>query len=170
MRETITMSDYVVVFDVGVQGYQTWRYAAAPIVFAIVMAGFAVLPSSYLSRFGRPSPGFYRLVIALAATALLAHGVQLLTETRREYNSLSTALRTKHYSVVEGTVADFVPGGPGGHGDETFRVGVVRFRYSAAMITSAFHRTKPYGGPIRDGVNVRIASVNGALVRVEVRE
>jgi hypothetical protein len=164
------MSDYVVVFDVGGEGYQTWRYAVTPIVLAIVMTGFAFLPSSYLSRFGRPSPGFYRLVGALAAIALLAHGVELFTETRREYNSFSTALRTKHYSVVEGPVADFVPGGVGGHGDETFRVGAVRFRYSAAMITSAFHRTKPYGGPIHDALNVRIASVDGAIARLEVRE
>jgi hypothetical protein len=161
---------YSVAFDVGVQGYQTWRYAVTPVVFAIAMTGIAFLPSSSLSRFGRPSPGFYRLVSGLAAIALLAHGVGLLTETRREYNSLSAALRAKHYAVVEGLVADFVPGGPGGHGDETFRVGGVPFRYSAATITSAFHRTKPYGGPIREGLGVRIASVNGAIARPELRE
>ena len=71
--------------------------------------------------------------------------------------------------MTEGVVRDFVPERLGGHGLERFRVGDTRFEYSSSDSKSAFNWTVGNGGPIREGLRVRILDVDGAIARVEIR-
>lgn len=162
------MVDYVVAFDLAREGYTTWRLAIAPAVFGIAMATLAFQSGSFLSVRGRPGPGFYRTLAGMAAVALFGISVSSVAETWTDYKRLVDALRNGRFRVVEGPVTNFIPGGPGGHGSESFRVDSASFAYDAATTTSAFHRTRPYGGPVRDGLRVRIWEVDGAIVRLEV--
>ena len=41
--------------------------------------------------------------------------------------------------------------------------------YSRTDITSAYHLTASEGGPVRNGITVRIADVNSAIARLEIR-
>ena len=76
------------------------------------------------------------------------------------------ALRRGLYVRVEGTVEDFRPD-VGDHG-ESFYVGKHYFDYAASYPTSAYNRTGPHGGLVREGMHVRIADVAGKIARLEI--
>jgi hypothetical protein len=72
--------------------------------------------------------------------------------------------------VVTGCVSDLVPEGPDGHPSERLRVGDHAYTYSSYDLTPAFNRTVPHGGPMRDGLCVRIADLQGRILRLEVAD
>jgi len=55
-----------------------------------------------------------------------------------------------------------------GHQDETFTVNGVRFSYSDFGVTCGFNNSASHGGPIREGLQVRIHYVGNAILRLEV--
>lgn len=61
-----------------------------------------------------------------------------------------------------------------GHDTERFRVGSVSFAYSDYIVESGFNRTSSHGGPIREGLAVRIhysgQPSHATILRLEVRE
>jgi hypothetical protein len=89
-----------------------------------------------------------------------------------EWQALRGALRTGAYRVVEGPVEDFKPMPSSGKGLETFRVRGVEFSLSDFEMTSGFHTTTYNGGPIREGLNVRIAYLpyrrRNVILRLEI--
>jgi hypothetical protein len=112
-----------------------------------------------------------RLYVGLVLTAFVltaAGGAALLVYTWHDYTTLTNALRSNRYRVIEGIVRDFVAEGPDGHPRERFTVGGTSFQYSSSDITSAFHQTVARGGPVRLGMWVRIAAVDGAIARMEI--
>lgn len=84
---------------------------------------------------------------------------------------LQNALANGRYDVVEGPVQNFVPGDRGGHRDESFSVTAggttYLYRYSSSMDEPGFHRS---AGPMRAGMHVRIADVDGHIARLEVKQ
>jgi hypothetical protein len=59
-------------------------------------------------------------------------------------------------SVVEGPIENFHPMPYGGHDTERFTVADVHFAYSDYAVTPGFNQTSSHGGPIREGLQVRI--------------
>jgi len=78
------------------------------------------------------------------------------------------AYRNGDYQTVEGIVTDFHPMPPEGHQDECFSVQDQRFCYSDFDMAVGFHNAASHGGPIRDGVPVRIAYREGRILKLEV--
>ena len=101
--------------------------AASRRVFTYVIAGVGVL-----------------WAIAAGATVYGFHA-----EARSAAKSPATPL-------VEGVVEDFHPAPYEGHEDESFAVNGVRFAYSDYVITGGFRQSSSHGGPIRQGLRVRI--------------
>ena len=56
-----------------------------------------------------------------------------------------------------------------GHSNECFRVKQKTFCYSDYVIGPGFNQTSTHGGPIRPGLPVRIAYLDGYIIRLEVR-
>lgn len=159
------VQEYRLVFDAARHGYTTWRAAILPSCIAVVAALVFVLARSGSSReSGRLYRGLAGLVGALAALGSIA----MLVHTWRDYDNMRTALRQGTYLLVEGQVTDFVPERSDGHPMETFRVGAAHFQYSSSDITPGFNWTAGRGGPIRDGVTVRVVDVNGMIARLEI--
>jgi hypothetical protein len=50
----------------------------------------------------------------------------------------------------------------------TFRVGDVRFAYSDFRVSCGFNNTTSHGGPVREGLHVRIHYVEGIILKFEV--
>lgn len=73
------------------------------------------------------------------------------------------------YSTVEGVVHDFKPMPYEGHQDECFWVKNQKFCYSDYIVQPGFHRSASHGGPIREGLPVRIAYHEGQILRLDVR-
>jgi len=74
----------------------------------------------------------------------------------------------RDYSIAEGTVANFHPMPYSGHQNETFSVNGVEFSYSDYVLVPCFNNTASHGGPIRDGLRVRIAYSGNCILKLEV--
>jgi hypothetical protein len=53
---------------------------------------------------------------------------------------------------------------------ESFCVSGVCFRYSDYVVTAGFNQTSSHGGPIRDGLPVRVTYIGNTIVKLEVVE
>jgi hypothetical protein len=84
------------------------------------------------------------------------------------------ALQSGTDRVVEGPVQEFHPMPYEGHDTERFRVADVRFAYSDYILEGGFNRTSSHGGPIREGLMVRIhysgQPSHATILRLEVRD
>ena len=72
--------------------------------------------------------------------------------------------------MIEGPVMDFHPVPSLGKGDETFVVNGVKFAYSDYVLTAGFHNTASHGGPIREGLVVRIWHFRGRILRLDIKD
>jgi hypothetical protein len=97
-------------------------------------------------------------LLLIAITVGFAHG----------YWKLSSRLNNGNYEVVEGVVTQFVPMSCDGKGNEAFVVSGHSFKYSDFEPSAGFYRSKCFGGPIREGLCVRIADVDGVIARLEI--
>jgi hypothetical protein len=159
--------DYKVLFDVTTAGYKTWP-------FSLFGVGFAIL-GALLDR--------YREHLAMQGPRMLARAFPFLFFwfailwtlvtfgfSFAEYWSMRSAIRDHRFSTVEGTVSQFQPMAYTGHAPERFCVQDTCFEYSDYVLTSGFNNTTSHGGPIREGLRVRIAHVRRKIVRLEVAE
>jgi hypothetical protein len=86
--------------------------------------------------------------------------------TYNEYRAAATALKEGQYSIAEGPVANFVSGPK----QESFTVGNRSFSYSDSIVTAGFRQTASHGGPIHEGLYVRLTYVGNLIVRLEIAE
>jgi hypothetical protein len=77
-----------------------------------------------------------------------------------------------HLAVVQGPVENFHPMPASGHDLERFTVSGVHFAYSDYVVTAGFNQTSSHGGPIREGLLVRISyrgpTTDGEIVKLEI--
>lgn len=156
---------FELVFDADEAGYRQWWFPAVGSIFVVIGLGISIYhrknPSPGRSRWFRVFPylftGFAMIWVAITFAA-----------TFSEYWELRRALRSGQFEVVEGKVVDFVPMPADGHVMERFTVNGHRFEYSDAVPTAGFNNTQSHGGPIREGLIVRIAEVRGKIARLEI--
>ncbi len=158
------------VFDVGQQGYTTWWFPALGLIgvaFGIVLV---IRPAimQRLSHYSGPRTiagdffGLFFLIFALVWTAAC------FFFTFQQYKTAAWHLKTAQYTVVEGPVTDFVPNP---YKDaESFVVNGHRFSYAQAIVTTGFRQTAADGGPIREGLYVRISYSGNLILRLEVAQ
>jgi hypothetical protein len=77
-------------------------------------------------------------------------------------------LESGRYEVVEGVVFDFRPMPPSGHAVEHFCVERKCFNY-AENLTPGFNQTMLNGGPIHEGLTVRIRFTGNNILRLEIK-
>jgi hypothetical protein len=92
--------------------------------------------------------------------------------TFTDYWQLRRALDTGSCAVAEGVVTHFIPAAQSRTHSQTesFSVGAQRFAYSDYVVTAGFHLTSKRGGPIRQGLHVRVHHRNGEIARLEIAE
>ena len=162
------------VYDAAQQGYD-WSLAPIVVVGMIFVASGAVLvyapdtAQRFLPSRGplvreRPifSRSFFGFSILYTAIALAV--------TLAQHWETQNLLRDPRLSVVEGPVTDFVPMPEAGHAMETFRVQGQSFSYSDFVVVSGFHNAASHGGPIHDGLNVRVTHVGDVILKIEVEQ
>ena len=72
------------------------------------------------------------------------------------------------YEVTEGIVSNFDPMPRSGHKMESFTVSGTKFEYSDFVVTPGFNNATSRGGPIHDGLPVRISHVGNVILKLEV--
>lgn len=158
---------YVTVFSAIDHPFKNWWLPAFGLIFiGIGLIGFlaptlfAAVSSSRFTSSSTTRWGF------LLFGAFWTIGVGFCTAT--DSWSATNALKSGDYLTVEGRVSDFTPMPRGGHAEESFTVNGVHFAYSDFEIQAGFNHTSSYGGPIREGLPVRIAYRDGEILRLEV--
>jgi hypothetical protein len=155
---------YETVFDLLQVGYRQWTSPAFGLIFVISGAWLAHRRST------RPAPpGWWSaihpyLYLAFACVWTLV----AFFATYGQYRHMRNALETGRYVTIEGTVRNFVPMPVTGHSMETFEIDGRRYSYSDYVVTAGFNNTQSHGGPIREGLHVRIADVGGHIARLEI--
>jgi hypothetical protein len=165
------MSGYVLVFDVRNVPPFDWTTVAicaslaAVCLFLTVQGRFRTEPersdrSQMLKLVG---------MVGGIVISIVCAGELLLNKAQND--SLKKALDEGAYTRVEGVVEGFIPGDRAGHLDESWRVRsggeVYTYSYRSSVRVPGFHRS---AGPIRGGLQVRIADVNGYIARLEIAE
>jgi hypothetical protein len=82
---------------------------------------------------------------------------------RREKVSL---LNSGRCPIVEGVVINFHPMPASGHGMESFEVAGERFTYADYGVTPCFNHTSLHGGPIRQGLPLKIWYSDNCIIRI----
>jgi hypothetical protein len=154
------MTDYHPVFTV-LQKSAPWQPFV--IVAVIVAIGTVVAVVNVVRRRAR----LFMVLITYAIFLLVAVTVypsgigDMYARAKKSYIS-------GQYSVVEGTVTNFHPMPYSGHQNETFSVNGVQFSYSDYVIVPCFNNTSSHGGPIREGLRVRIAYSDDCILKLDV--
>lgn len=162
------MQTFYTVFDASVRSYSTWR-AALPastmaIVCVVAMGLARRLPNNEKSR------RRFVLIAMVGGIASAFFALLILAVTWDQFSSVRRRLQANDFSIVEGRVANFRPELGDGHPRESFTVGADTFYYSSSDVSSAFHLTHARGGPIASGLCVRMATAQGAILRLEVAQ
>jgi hypothetical protein len=158
----ISQDQYRVVFDLSQKGFQWW-FPAFGLIF---VAGGGIM--IWLGRRNqwprsRKFVGYFMVGFACLWSGLA------FTTMFTEYSNLRSEYRKGQFSVVEGLVSNFRPMPYEGHQQECFTVQSQTFCYSDYVVTGGFSNATSHGGPIREGLPVRVSYIGGAIVRLEVR-
>lgn len=103
----------------------------------------------------------YLVVVFMALTLSPAGVADMYARARETY-------ARGDYATVEGQVSNFHPMPYSGHENEAFSVNGVQFSYSDYVVSPCFSNTASHGGPIREGLRVRIAYSGNCILKLEV--
>jgi hypothetical protein len=158
--------NYEVIFDVAEGGFRNWTFPAFGLIFVAVgifcLKNRKSLPYMFPGQIG-PEDGIKLGIFVLTFSVLWM--VFTFTSTWRDYSVLRNALKDGNVAVVEGRVENFVSVP---HKTERFSVCGASFSYSNYGVTAGFNNTNSSGGPIRDGMWVRIAHLGNSIARLEI--
>jgi hypothetical protein len=159
--------EYRTVFDIATAGYKSWYFPTFGLIFvtagAILVANRKNLPS-WWAKHPRASNVFAFYFFGFAVLWTLVS----FFSTYSQYSSLSKARSASDLRVAEGVVTNFKPMPAIGHAMERFCVSRVCFEYSDYVIAGGFNNTTSHGGPIREGLQVRVSYVGNSIVKLEV--
>lgn len=158
---------YMTVFNVADHPFRNWWFPAFGLIFVAIGSGLVFRPAFFklASPFGIQRSRMFRWFFFLFGCFwTISVAAVVTTDT---WGAIS-ALDSGQFEVVEGRVENFKPMPWQGHSDETFDVNGVRFAYSDYQVSAGFNRYSSHGGPIKEGLPVRIAYKNGEILRLEV--
>ena len=158
----IADNQYRVAFDLFQKGYQWW-FPACGLIFVAIGGVLVWLGRAMNWQPSRRFAGYFMIGFAFLWSELV------FSTTFREYTALRSAYRRSQFSVVEGRVTNFRPMPYQGHQDECFSVQSQTFCYSDYAVTAGFSNSASHGGPIREGLPVRVSYIGTTIVRLEVR-
>ncbi len=159
--------DYKVVFDVASAGYKSWDFPAHGLILVgvgVILISFRKRLPGWWGKHPRVSNVFTFFYFGFAVFWTLIS----FFSTYHNYTSLAEAEKANSVSVVEGVVTNFKPMPVTGHAMEKFCVSGACFEYSDYVITGGFNNTSSHGGPIREGLPVRVTYVRNAIIKLEV--
>ena len=160
---------YEVIYDIQQVRYPGWWIFGVGLFFVCVGTTFFLLRKNQaLSSTFDMSMGFKRDVMPIFAAAFGLLWIVIGGLNYAHFASLRTMARNENVDIVEGKVTDFVPMPYEGHADETFVVGGHRFAYSEYDETKGFNHTRSHGGPMNEGLQVRITYVDDSILKLEI--
>ena len=159
------------VFDAAREGDSIWWFPAFGLIFVAVGALLVFRPA-LMQRYLRSGlQGTFRTIFSwcfFLFALLWTTGSFVITGL--QHHAATSLLSSGQYAILEGPVSNFVPMPYAGHAMESFTVGGRRFSYSDYVVTAGFHNTASHGGPIREGLYVRIAYSGNLILRLDIAQ
>jgi hypothetical protein len=118
---------------------------------------------------GRRKPVLWRTTLGICFFGLTL-SIFVLTVMYLDFRNLRNAYLGGDYIVVEGPVVHFRPMGERGDEKESFSVGSASFEYSPNYLTPGFNQPAYRGGPIREGLWVRVTHHHGVILKLEIKK
>jgi hypothetical protein len=150
--------NYQTVFEITDKGYQWW-FPALGVIGALISIGLRSAPFV-------PHSTKRILTLTLWFSSVWAGGIFLLTYS--QFYLLRKSYRAHEYQVVEGLIEKFEPMPYEGHQNESFTVKGTRFEYSDFAVRPGFSQTSSHGGPIRQGLNVRVCHRGNIILKLDI--
>jgi hypothetical protein len=164
-QATSDAGGYTTVFDVAQSGYRQWPFAAFGQIFVAV--GLALPALIRIGIFRKPPAWMQRWFPRVFLSFAILWTVVAFAGTFIDYRRAVDALQNGEAKVVEGPVAHYWQIA---QKSESFDVQGVRFWYSDGVITAGFNQTAVNGGPIHEGLPVKIWYWHGQILRLQIRE
>jgi hypothetical protein len=160
--------DYQVAYDIQNVMFPVWWIFGIGILFFTVGLGIVFFGDTELLDSIIESSTKQRVVMPILSCVLgsLTIGAGIISYSN--FANLRSAARNGSAEIVEGKVEQFVPMPYEGHAHETFIVNGRYFSYSDFDLTRGFNNTQSHGGPIKEGLQVRITHVDGSIVKLEI--
>jgi len=153
--------DYRTVFVVTEKGFDWW-FPAFGLIFLAIGVALVIFGRRRLWPVRRSWVAYFMVAFSILWTSVA------FVSSFSQYHDAQKAYREGRYAVVEGTVEHFQPMPYEGHSEECFSVKDDRFCYSDYTITAGFNQTASHGGPIREGLPIRIAYNNALILRIDI--
>lgn len=158
---------YVTVFDAADSPFRNLSFLYPG--FVLIAAGaILVLRPKALEMVGLKGlaqrPFFRWFILCFAVLWTFVAGGSILTDA---FNAMHRP-KVGGCEIVEGRVEHFHPMPSAGHDTERFEVKGVAFSYSDYILTAGFNNTSSHGGPIREGLPVRICYRDGEILRLDI--
>lgn len=158
-------AEFELVFDLAEVGYRQWGYTAFGLVAVACSIGLYFLGRSALKT---SFPIFRSTLPKVGLVVSILFTLVAFLPTYVPYHKLRSAYDGGQAVTVEGMVTNFSAENTSQKQPETFEVEGQAFRYSMYLLTPGFNQSRPLGGPLKEGVHVRIAHVDGAIVKLEI--
>ena len=161
-------AEYVTVFEAGLEKHDTIGLSALAVGLALIVVSVLLIINRQ-----RLEKHHGREHVILFTTVFFIFSVTWtiwIATLDEDPHGILKAYREGRFEVVEGAVESFKPMPDYGYKDESFTVNGREFSYSSFEATVGFNHTSSKGGPIEDGIFVRVSHVGNAIVKPEVLE
>ncbi len=154
------MTEYQTVFTVLQKPTPSWFSFVVKVILAVCTA-FAMVAFLKLKT--------HRVAVVIGYVAIVFMVFTLSPAgVANMYSRAREAYLKGNYQVGEGTVSNFGPMPYSGHQNELFSVNGVQFSYSDYVVSPCFNNTASHGGPISEGLRVRVAYSGDCILKLEV--
>jgi hypothetical protein len=156
---------YKTVFDILEHGSFGWLFPVIALMeFALVVLAFTLI---YKGRI--PDFKSWRTLYFFMAFVLIFGLFASYTSSLR-YTRFKTILMSNEASFVEGDITNFRPSPYFSKQPESFTVQNVTFSYHDNIETEGFNNRTSQGGPIHNGIHVRIWYLGNVILKLQIQE
>ena len=159
--------NYHVVFDIADKSTYWWLPIiglVAAVVSIVILVG--LITNKIKSRLFQTRQQAVILSVVISVFSLIlsvSSGLFIYYQHQRILSLI------RQEQVVEGRVENFAPMPYEGKALESFTVDGIKFEYSDFVLSPGFNNTASHGGPIREGLQVRIHYVDNVILKLEIK-
>jgi len=156
------VTEWVTLFDIANVEFRGWNFVNIGLLFVVVGITMKALEARWNVTFTIP----WLANIVFFGSVFWSIGIG--GGMYRQYHNIQTQYTSGAFSSVTGKVEKFTPSSKNRHNVESFFVGDKRFSYSDYILTPGFNNMRENGGPIFEGLFVRVGYIDDVIVRLEV--
>ncbi|PXX34937.1 hypothetical protein [Undibacterium pigrum] len=161
------------IFDITQAGYKSYFFPAQGLIFVVIGAGMIYFhlmrkrkkDLDSQQKKSRPGPWFLFAYFGFACLWT----VFSFKSTYTDYSDLRSAFEQGQCKLVEGKVKNFLTGvKEKGRAEESFDIDDAHFSYSHRVVTAGFNTPVADGGPMKEGLHVRVHHCGRQIARLEI--